>query len=77
MEHAQPKVISYHAQTESSDYCAHVLELDLAIEIDKRRFEQIGRPSDETVIFGHERLNGQPARFSSRLRGLWELVLGR
>lgn len=75
MNHARPERVSSHVQVESSDHCTHVLELDLAIEIDKRRFEQVSRSGNETVVFGHERLNGQPARLSSGLGGLWELVL--
>lgn len=76
LQHTRPKKVSYHVQMEASDLRAHVLELDLAIEVDERGFEQIGRPSDETVILGYERLDGQPARLSSRLGDLWELVLG-
>lgn len=35
----------------------HVLELYLAIEIDKGGFEEIRRASDEGVVLGHQRLN--------------------
>jgi hypothetical protein len=57
--------------------CTHVLELDLAVEVDKGGLEQVGRACDERVVLGHKRLDDDAARLAGGLRTLRELLLGR